>query len=96
MIRYNSYVQVHNNIESYMKYLPLVVPWKKSCRKKSRAKTKKSCRKKKSRATKNSHTEKKSRAKKKVVPKNKGRARENWRREKETWWEKLDGTNWAP
>ena len=26
----------------------------------------------------------------------KSRARENWRREKETWWEILDGTNWAP
>ena len=36
------------------------------------------------------------------MPKRKGRAekksgtRENWRREKETWWEKLGGTNWAP
>ena len=33
--------------------------------------------------------------KKRVVPKKKIRARENWRREKETWWEKLGGTNLA-
>ena len=30
-----------------------------------------------------------------VVPQKKSRARENWRREKETWWEKLGGTNLA-
>ena len=43
------------------------------------------------------------RAEKKMVPKTKSRAekkkiraRENRRREKETGWEKLGGTNWAP
>ena len=66
-------------------------------KKKSRAKKKRSCRKKKSRAEK-----KESCQKEKVVPKKRNRAekksgtRENWRREKETWWEKLGGTNWAP
>ena len=83
MIRYNRYVQVHNNIESYMKYLPLVVPKKKSCRKKeSRRKKrvvpkKKSCPKKKVVPKKKSCQKKKVVPKKEVVPKKKGRAREN-------------------
>ena len=70
---------------------------------KSRAKKRKSCRKQKSRAEKKSRAKKKkscrkkeSCQKKRSCRKKKSRARENWRREKETWWEKLDGTNWAP
>ena len=55
---------------------------KKSCQKKNRAEKKKSCRKKRVVP------------KKTVVPQKNSRARENWRREKETWWEKLGGTNW--
>ena len=84
----------------------MVVPKTKSrAEKKKSCKKKRSCRKKKrvvpknkNRAKKNGRAEKK----KRFVPKNKNRAekksraRENWRREKETWWEKLGGTNWAP